>query len=99
MKEKMYINGQWVESNSGKRFDVINPANQEVIATVPDADATDIDRAVQAAREAFDSGVWWPATTAQDRGRALLRLAELIRRDAARLAELECLNSGKPIVE
>lgn len=99
MKDKMYINGEWVESHSGKRFEVINPANQEVLATVPDAEATDVDLAVRAARQAFDSGVWWPGTTAQDRGRVLLKLAELIRRELPRLAELDCLNSGKPIVE
>lgn len=99
MRDKMYIDNEWVEARAGKRFEVINPANQEVIATVPDADATDVDRAVRAAREAFDSGVWWPNATAQDRGRALLRLAELIRREAARLAEIDCLNTGKPIVE
>ena len=57
-----------------------------------------MDRAVAAARAAFDSGPW-PQTTAQDRGRILFRLAERIRKEAAQLAELECRNSGKPIVE
>jgi betaine-aldehyde dehydrogenase len=98
MRDRMYINGEWVESRSGKQFDVINPADQEVLARVPDADASDVDEAVRAARAAFDTGLW-PGTTAQDRGRVLLRLADLIRRDAARLAEIDCLNSGKPIVE
>jgi betaine-aldehyde dehydrogenase len=95
----MLINGEWVDSLSGRRLEVINPANEEVICTVPDADSADIELAVKSARSAFDSGAWWPDTTAQDRGRALLKLAELIRRDAAQLAEIDCLNTGKPIVE
>jgi len=99
MRDKMYINGEWVDSHTAERFDVINPATEEPLGTVPKADADDVGRAVAAAREAFDSGGWWPGTTAQERGRILLRLAELVRRESATLAELDCLNSGKPIVE
>jgi betaine-aldehyde dehydrogenase len=99
MQESMYVGGEWVESHSKKRLEVINPANQEVIATVPDADASDVDRAVRAAREAFDSGAWWPDVTPQERGRMLFRIAELIRKESAQLAELDCLDSGKPIAE
>jgi betaine-aldehyde dehydrogenase len=99
MRDKMYINGEWVDARSGERFDVLNPATEEPLGSVPKADATDVGAAVAAARAAFDSGSWWPGTTAQERGRILLRLAELVRRESARLAEIDCLNSGKPIVE
>src|SRR5579872_4247390 len=95
---QMYINGEWVDSASGKTFPVYDPSTEEVIASVPDANAQDIDRAVKAARAAFDTGPW-RSTTAQERGRVLFRLAERVRKEAAMLAELECRNSGKPIVE
>jgi betaine-aldehyde dehydrogenase len=95
---QMFVNGEWVESASRKTLPVIDPSTEEVIAEVPDADATDIDRAVQAARQAFDSGPWGKST-AQERGRVLFRLADRVRKEAAQLAELESRNSGKPIVE
>ena len=93
-----YINGQWVESASGKVFPVFDPSTEEIIAEVPDAGPKDVDAAVVAAKAAFDSGPW-PQTTAQERGRILFRLAERIRKESAALAELESRNSGKPIVE
>jgi betaine-aldehyde dehydrogenase len=95
---QMYINGEWVESAGGKSFPVCDPSTEEVIARVPEANAADVDRAVAAARAAFDSGPWGQ-TTAQERGRALFRLAERVRQEAAMLAELESRNTGKPIVE
>src|SRR5207245_2690526 len=93
----MLIDGEWVPARSGKTFEVKNPAADEVLARVPAAAAEDVDRAAKAARRAFDEG--WRDVTAQERGRILLRLAEVIRRELPRLAELETLNSGKPIVE
>ena len=93
----MFIDGSFVESQSGKWFPVYDPSTEEIIAEVPDGNGQDIDRAVQAARRAFEGG--WGQTTAQERGRLLFRLAERIRCDAAWLAELETRNSGKPIVE
>ena len=81
-----------------KTFPVYDPSTEEVIAQVPDAEAEDVNRAVAAARAAFEYGPW-PTTTAQERGRILFRLAERIRQSAAELAELESRNSGKPIVE
>jgi betaine-aldehyde dehydrogenase len=95
---QLYVNGEWVESASGKTFPVYDPASEEIIAQVPDANADDVNRAVAAARAAFDQGPW-SCTTAQERGRVLLRLAERIRANAAMLAELEARNCGKPIVE
>ena len=93
-----YINGQWVPAANGETFPVFDPSTEEVIAHVASSSAADVDKAVKAARAAFDSGAW-PATTAQDRGRVLFKLAEKIRQNLAMLAELECRNTGKPIVE
>ncbi len=95
---KNYVNGEWVASASGETFPVYDPSTEEVIAQVAAAGAADVDRAVKAARAAFDSGPW-ATTTAQDRGRILFKLAEKIRQNTALLAEIECRNTGKPIVE
>ena len=95
---KNYVNGEWVGSASGETFPVYDPSTEEVIAEVAAAGAADVDRAVTAARAAFDGGPW-ATTSAQDRGRVLFKLAEKIRQNAALLAEIECRNTGKPIVE
>src|SRR5499427_8686616 len=95
---QLYINGEYVDATSRATIDVIDPATTDVIAKVPDANAQDVDRAVRAARSAFDQGSWKDAT-AQDRGRVLLKLAEIVRQRADELAEIETRNSGKPIVE
>jgi len=95
---QLYIDGSFRDAQSGRWIDVINPATQEVIARVPDGDATDVDHAVRAARRAFESGPWRDVT-AQERGRILLRLAQIVRDHAAEWAELETINNGKPIVE
>src|ERR1700704_4498517 len=95
---KNFVNGEWVASSSGETFPVYDPSTEEVIAQVPSSNATDVDRAVQAARAAFDSGPWGQ-TNAAERGRILFKLADKIRQNTAMLAELESRNSGKPIVE
>jgi betaine-aldehyde dehydrogenase len=97
-RHRMYINGQWAESVSGAWFPVYDPSTEEIIAEVPEANSADVNRAVLAARSAFDSG-GWPQMTAQERGRLLFKLAGRIREEAAALAELEARNCGKPIVE
>ncbi len=94
----MLINGEWVASKSAKTFPVYDPSTEEVIAQVPDGNAEDVNRAVAAAKAAFEEGPW-ATTTAQERGRILFRLSEKIRQNLPMLAELECRNSGKPIVE
>jgi betaine-aldehyde dehydrogenase len=94
----MLINGEWVTSKSAKTFPVYDPSTEEVIAQVPDANADDVNGAVAAAKAAFEDGPW-ATTTAQERGRVLFRLAEKVRANLNMLAELECRNSGKPIVE
>src|SRR6478672_1166473 len=94
----MYINHTWTAGRAGRMRPVINPTTGAVLATVPEADAADVDAAVQAARAAFDTGPWGKAT-AQDRGKALFRIAEGIRKRAEELARADTLNMGKPIVE
>ena len=98
VREPMYLNGEWSEGSSNKWLPVYDPSTEEVIAEVPDASPADVDKAVAAARHAFDEA-GWPQTTAQERGRILFRIAEKLRAEAASLAELECRNTGKPIVE
>ena len=93
-----FIDGRWVAPASGRTTAVIGPADNEPIARVAAGDSTDIDRAVAAARTAFDEGPW-PRMAASQRGRYLLRLAALIERNADELARLESLNNGKPIRE
>jgi betaine-aldehyde dehydrogenase len=95
---QLYINGEYVTPATTATIDVIDPATTEVIAKAPDASVADVDRAVAAARAAFDEGPW-KDTTAQDRGRVLFKLAQIVRDRADELAEIETRNSGKPIVE
>jgi betaine-aldehyde dehydrogenase len=94
----LFIDGKWQPSAKGKTYEVIDPSTEEVIAHAPDATAEDVDHAAKAARRAFESGPW-ASMTAQDRGRVLFRLAEKVRSELPRLAELESRNGGKPIVE
>jgi betaine-aldehyde dehydrogenase len=94
---QMLIDGEWVAAAGGKTFDVMNPATAQVMAKAPEAGAADVDKAVKAARRAFAGG--WRDATAQERGRVLFRLAQKMRDELPRLAELETRNSGKPIVE
>jgi acyl-CoA reductase-like NAD-dependent aldehyde dehydrogenase len=94
-----FIDGKWVDAQDGSRFDVFNPATGEVIATAPDSKQADVDAAVAAARRTFDEGTWWPGTSARERGRILLNASDVIRREHERLAQMEALDSGKPIGE
>jgi len=94
----LYINGEFTPPESSATLDVVDPSTADVIARVPDAGAADVARAVRTARAAFDAGPWKDAT-AQDRGRVLFKLADIVRRRAGELAELETRNTGKPIVE
>src|SRR5262245_15395985 len=94
----LYINGEFVSPEGSATLDVLDPSTSEVIARVPDASAAEVDRAVKAARVAFDDGPW-KDVTAQERGRILLKLANSCRDGAGELAEVETRNSGKPIVE
>jgi aldehyde dehydrogenase (NAD+) len=90
------IGGKWIPSASGKTFETIHPATEEVICEVAEGDAEDVDAAVDAAREAFDNGPW-SKMDARDRGILINKLADLIEEEADELAALETLDNGKPI--
>jgi aldehyde dehydrogenase (NAD+) len=96
-KYQLFIDGQWVDSESGKTFKTPNPATGETLAEVAEADKADIDKAVAAARRAFEGK--WSKLSARDRGRLLYKLSQLIEQHAAELAELETADNGKPIKE
>src|SRR5579872_3164901 len=87
---KMLIDGIWMNAASGRTFDALNPATGEVIAKVAEGDKADVDKAVAAARKAFDRGPW-RKTTARQRGRYLYQLADLIEKNLDELAALETL--------
>lgn len=93
---KMLIDGQWIESASGKTFETFNPSRGSVLAQVAEGEREDINRAVAAARKAFERGMW-PRLTFAQRGRLLWKLADLIEQNADELALLETLDNGKPI--
>jgi phenylacetaldehyde dehydrogenase len=95
-KHKMFINGRWVDSASGKTFPTFNPATGEVLAQIAEGDREDINRAVQAARHAFENGPW-PQLTASERGRLIWKLADLLEENLEEFAELESLDNGKPL--
>ncbi|XP_071493694.1 aldehyde dehydrogenase X, mitochondrial-like [Diadema antillarum] len=96
---QLFINNEWVDSASGKTFPTINPATEEVITEVVEADKADVDRAYDAAREAFRLGSPWRTTDASRRGALLHRLADLVERDRVYLASLETLDNGKPYAD
>src|SRR5437868_15510512 len=86
---QLFINGKWQASSGSSVVPVYDPSTEEIIAQVPDANSEDVDRAVVAARAAFET---WSQTTAQERGRALFRLAEKIRKESTKLTHLESHN-------
>src|SRR6266487_115588 len=96
-KYQLFIDGQWVDAESGKTFTTPNPSTGEPLAEVAEADAADIDKAIAAARRAFEGK--WSSMSARDRGRLLYKLSQLIEQHAKELAELETLDNGKPIKE
>jgi aldehyde dehydrogenase (NAD+) len=92
----LLINNRWVPSESGRTFATINPSTGEEICQVAEADKADVDKAVKAARAAFEQGPW-KKMRASERGRLLNRLADLIEKDSETLARLETLDNGKPL--
>ncbi len=93
---KMFIDGKWVEAASGKTFPSYNPATGEVMAKIAEGDREDINRAVKAARKAFDSGPW-PTMSASERGRLIWKLGDLIEKHLEEFAQIESLDNGKPL--
>jgi phenylacetaldehyde dehydrogenase len=85
---KLLIDGAWVNAASGKTFPVYDPSTGEVMVQVAEADAADVDKAVKAARRAFDEGPW-PRMSPSERGRALWKLADLIEQHLEEFATLE----------
>lgn len=95
---KQFINGEWVASTTNETRDIINPFNQEVIATVAEGNKEDTKKAIAAARHAFDEGEW-ATTSATERGAVVRHIATLIQRDKEELARLESLDTGKTVDE
>ncbi|WP_327592206.1 aldehyde dehydrogenase family protein [Streptomyces chartreusis] len=93
---RLFIGGRWREAADGARTEVVDPSRGTVLTTAADAGAADVDAAVRAARDAFDDGAW-SGLSGRERGRILHRVAELIRENADRIAELESRDVGKPI--
>jgi phenylacetaldehyde dehydrogenase len=92
---QLFIDGQWVDAASGETFETTNPATGETLATVAAGDVSDIDRAVRAARRAFEDGPWGRLTPS-DRGRIIWKIGDLILDHLDELAQLETLDNGKP---
>ncbi len=92
---KLFINNEFVDAQSGKTFPTINPATEEEIAQVQEAGEADVDAAVDAACQAFELDSEWRSMDASARAQIMNRVAQLFRRDAEKLANLEVLNSGK----
>src|SRR4249919_432162 len=90
---RLLIDGQWVDGS--KKFDTINPATEEVLTQIVEASASDVDRAVDAARRAFeDRSGPWRKLSASERGRLIWKLADLVEKNLDELAELETLDNG-----
>jgi acyl-CoA reductase-like NAD-dependent aldehyde dehydrogenase len=96
--KKLLIGGKWVPAKSGKTFETLNPANEEVLAMVAEGDKADVDEAVKAARKAYEDSRWANLNPHQ-RARFLFKIADLIEKNAEELAELETLDNGKAIFE
>jgi phenylacetaldehyde dehydrogenase len=94
--KKMLIDGQWVSAASGKTFATHNPATGDVLTHVAEGERADIDRAVRAARRAFESGPW-PTMSPSDRGRLIWKLADLLEERLKEFSQLESLDNGKPV--
>ncbi len=95
-KHRLLINGKWVEPSSGRTFTTLDPATGEILSHIADGQKEDIDRAVTAARNAFDKGPWRKMTPSE-RGKLMWKLADLIDQHTEELAQLESLDNGKPL--
>ena len=93
---KMFIDGEWLNAASGKTFPTYNPATGEVMANVAEGDREDVERAVRAARRAFETGPWLDMSPSE-RGRLIWKLADLIEQRAEEFAQIESLDNGKPL--
>ncbi|NXS11386.1 AL1A3 dehydrogenase, partial [Neodrepanis coruscans] len=96
---KIFINNEWHESTSGKKFATYNPSTLEKICDIEEGDKPDVDNAVEAAKAAFQRGSPWRQMDAPSRGRLLHKLADLLERDRVTLATLETMDTGKPFLQ
>ena len=94
---ELFIDGKWQKPQSGKYFDTINPATEQVLSRVAEADEKDVDKAVRAARNAYEKV--WKKTTPAERGKYIFRIARILQEKARELAIIETLDGGKPIRE
>ncbi|CAF4825264.1 unnamed protein product [Pieris macdunnoughi] len=94
----IFINNEWVKAADGKTFQTVNPTDEKVIADIQQGGKADIDKAVQAAKDAFKLGSPWRTMDASHRGYLLNKLADLIERDRTYIASLETLDNGKPFL-
>ncbi|MBK5501710.1 aldehyde dehydrogenase family protein [Peribacillus sp. TH14] len=97
-KLKMFINGEWMDSLSKQKKNIVNPANGKIIAEAPNGNAEDARMAIDAARTAFDSGIW-SDLPASERASYLFKIAEKIEEHVSELSQLETANTGKPLKE
>src|SRR5208283_2380875 len=95
-RKLMLVNGEWVDARSGNSFEVLDPADGEVVSHVPAGEAEDVELAVQAARAAFEDSEW-SRMKASDRGRIVWRIGDLILEHADELAAIESIDNGKPV--
>ncbi len=98
MYTKLFIDGQWQDSDGGAEMAILNPATGQQIAAVPDGSGADVDRAVQAAKTAFYDGRW-SRKTPGERSLALFRLADLLEQRGAEIGRIESENAGKPYAQ
>src|SRR6201986_1630329 len=96
-KYQLFIDGKWVDAESGKTFETPNPATGATLAEVAEGDSADVDKAVAAARKAFEGK--WSKMSARERGRLLYKLSQLIESKSQELAAVETADNGKPIKE
>ncbi|MCB9235022.1 MAG: aldehyde dehydrogenase family protein [Bacteroidia bacterium] len=94
---ELFINGKWVKPSSGKYFDTINPATEEKLASIAEANEKDVDLAVKAARNAYDK--YWSKMSGAERGKYIFRIARMLQEKAREFAVIESMDGGKPIRE
>lgn len=93
---QLFINNEFCNSESGKTFATINPATEEVICQISEGDKIDVDKAVKAAKTAFSFGSEWRTMDASNRGKLMLKLADLMEKNADYIAKLDTVDNGKP---
>ncbi|MZH41893.1 MAG: aldehyde dehydrogenase family protein, partial [Nitrospinae bacterium] len=94
--QKLLIDGKQVDSAGGETFEVLDPSDNSVLTRVPKGEKEDIDRAVKAARKAFENGPWRKMSVSE-RGKLIWKLADLIEQRTEEFAQLETLDNGKPL--